>query len=191
MILRLASLNAFLAVGFYLTFVFAVTYLEDFVHIPPAKAFDINTASMMVLLVMIPLAGALSDWVGRKPLLFAGAGGGLVLAWPLLWFMHQPHPTSILAGQIGFALLVGLFGGVIPVTMAEAFPARVRCTSLSVSYNLCMGLLGGTAPMLATYLIHRSHDDLSPAYYLMGTAAVSLATVLSLQETARSSLRSA
>jgi MHS family proline/betaine transporter-like MFS transporter len=188
-IVQLAVLNSFLAVGFYLTFVFAVTYLEDFVHVPAAKAFDINTASMVVLLVMIPFAGALSDRVGRKPLLFAGAGGGLVLAWPLLWFMHRPDPTSILAGQMGFALLVGLFGGVIPVTMAEALPARVRCTSLSVSYNLCMGLLGGTAPMLATYLIHRSHDDLSPAFYLMATAAVSLGAVLSLRETAKSSLR--
>jgi MHS family proline/betaine transporter-like MFS transporter len=187
---QLASLNVFLAVGFYFAFVFAVSYLEDFVHVPAVKAFDTNTASMGILLLTIPLAGALSDRVGRKPLLLAGAGGGLALAWPLLWLMHQPAATPILAGQMGFAVLIGVFGGVIPATMAEAVPTRVRCTAVSVSYNLCMAALGGTAPMVATYLIHRSHDDLAPAYYLMGAAVVSLGAVLSLRETASSPLRS-
>ena len=188
-ILRLAGLNAFLAVGFYLAFVFSVTYMEEFVGIPAVQAFNINTISMVVLLFMIPFAGHLSDRVGRKPVLLAGAGGGLLFSWPLLWLMHQPDSASILMGQIGFSILVGLFGGVVPVTMAEALPARVRCSALSFAYNLCVGILGGTAPLVATYMIHRSHNDLSPAVYLMATAAISLATVLTLRETFKARLR--
>lgn len=190
-ILRLAGLNAFLAVGFYLSFVFSVTYLEEFVHVGRARAFDINTVSMVVLLFMLPCGGALSDWLGRKPVMLVASAAGVLLSWPLLNLMHQPDSASILSGQIGFAIMIGLFAGVVPVTMAEAVPARVRCTAISFAYNLCVGLLGGTAPLVATYLIHRSHNDLSPAVYLMATALISFATVLTLRETAKSSLRSA
>jgi len=75
------------------------------------------------------------------------------------------------------------------VTMVEAFPVKGRCTAIAVSYNLSLGLIGGTSPMVATYLIHRTHDDLSPAYYLMAAAAVSLVAVLTLRETSREPLR--
>jgi len=60
---------------------------------------------------------------------------------------------------------------------------------MSISYNAAIGLFGGTAPMVAVYLIQRSHNDLSPAFYLMAMAAVSLAAVLSLKETAWSPMR--
>jgi MHS family proline/betaine transporter-like MFS transporter len=73
--------------------------------------------------------------------------------------------------------------------MVEAFPARVRCTALSVGYNLAMGLLGGTTPLVAAYLIERSHNDLSPAFYIMAAAAVSLGVLLRLRETAHAPLR--
>ena len=98
--------------------------------------------------------------------------------------LHHPHFTVILFGQMGFAVLIGLFLGDGPATMVELLPARVRCSALSVGYNLCLGVLGGTTPLVVTYLIARSHDDLSPAFYLMTAAALSLAVILSLRETA-------
>ncbi len=188
-ILHLAALSAFLAVGFYFAFVYVVTWLEEVLKIREAEAFDINTASMLVLLLTIPCGGTLSDRLGRRPVLLFASVAGLFLSWPLLWLMHHTHPTAILAGQVGFALLVGLFGGALPATLAEALPTRVRCTAVSLSYNLCLGLLGGTTPALATYMIHRSHDDLAPAYYLMAAAAVSALAVLRLPETSRAPLR--
>jgi MHS family proline/betaine transporter-like MFS transporter len=81
--------------------------------------------------------------------------------------------------------------GVIPAVTVEAFPQRIRCSALSVSFNTRMGLFGGTAPMIAVYLIQRSHNDLSPAFYLMAMAmaTVSLAAILTLKETAWAPLR--
>jgi MHS family proline/betaine transporter-like MFS transporter len=144
---------------------------------------------MGMMLLIIPLGGALSDWLGRKPVLLFTTLGTLVCAWPLFWMMHHPIFAMVLFGQMGFALLLGLFVGVTPVTMVENSLGRVRCTTLSIGYNLCLGLIGGTTPVVATFLIERSHDDLSPAYYMMLAAAISTVVVFGLSETHQSELR--
>jgi MHS family proline/betaine transporter-like MFS transporter len=180
--LRLAGLNALNAVGFYLAFVYLVSYFSG-VGLPSAEAFDINTANMVVLLLTIPLAGSLSDRLGRRPVLLAAAGGTMVLAWPLFWLLHHPHVAAALAGQMALALLLGLYLGVIPAFMVEATPARVRCSALSVGYNLCLGVVGGTAPMVAAFCVAR-FGELSPALYLMAAAAVTFVVVALSRETA-------
>lgn len=182
--LQIAGLNVLNAVGFYMAFVYVVTYLKQVVHIRAAAALDINTLNMTILLALVPIAGALSDRLGRKPILLVSTLAVLLLAWPLFWAMHHPSVALIFLGQMGFAVMLGLFLGVVPVTMVEAFPAQVRCSALSIGYNLCLGVLGGTTPMVTAFLIERSHDDLSPAYYMMAAAAVSLGVILSLRETA-------
>src|SRR5262249_41006341 len=79
------------SVDFYMAFVFVVTYLQETVGISSSAALDINSFNMVILLLAIPLAAALSDRVGRKPLLLGAAVGFLALAWPLFWMMHHPH----------------------------------------------------------------------------------------------------
>jgi MFS transporter, MHS family, proline/betaine transporter len=187
-ILRMAGLNVLNAVGFYMIFVYVVTYEKVVVHLEAAEALDINTVNMGILLLIVPAAGALSDRLGRKPVLLAATMGVLVFAWPLFWLMHHPIFAMVFLGQMGFSLFIGLFLGVVPVAMVENFPGRVRCSGLSIGYNLCLGLIGGTTPIVTTYLIERSHYDLSPAYYMMLAAAISTGVVLSLPETFKRAL---
>ncbi len=162
-IVRLIGLNAAYAVGFYLSFVYITTYLRQTDHVSASKALDINTIAIAVLLLLIPLAGVLSDRLGRKPVMLAATGGLFILAWPLFWMMHHPDTSVILLGPLSFAVLVAGFAGVSPAAMVELVPDRLRCTVLSVGYNLGFGILGGLTPMVAVYTITRSHDDLSPA----------------------------
>lgn len=99
--------------------------------------------------------------------------------------MHASSMAVLLAGQLAFALIVGAYAGAAPVTQAEMLPHAVRVTGTSAGYNLCMALFGGTTPVIAITLIKVTGNDLAPAFYLMAAAAVSLAVVLGLKETAR------
>jgi MHS family proline/betaine transporter-like MFS transporter len=178
--IAIAALNVLNAVGFYTAFVYVVTYFEKVSRLSTRTALDINTLNMLVLVAVLPLAGAMSDRFGRKRMLLGAATAAVLFAWPLFWLMSHPTPVLAMLGQCGFALIIGTYCGVIPVTMVEAFPARVRCSAVSIGYNLCLGILGGTSPLVATWLIERTHDDLSPAFYVMAAAAVSLCVVVRL-----------
>jgi MHS family proline/betaine transporter-like MFS transporter len=92
-------------------------------------------------------------------------------------------------GQMGFALPLGLFFGTVPAVFAEAFPRRVRCSAFSIAYNLSLAVFGGLSPMVVTYLIARTHDDMVPALVVVAAAALSLAATLTLPETSRAPLR--
>lgn len=176
--LRIGLLNVLNGVGFYMSFVFLVTYMQRVAHLSEPVALEINTLNMAVLLSMLPLSGWLSDRFGRKPLLIRGTAGMLALTWPLFWMLTHPEPLWSFFGQLGFAICFGLYGGVLPVTMVETTPHAVRCSAISIGYNLSVGILGGITPMMATWLLALTHDDLSPAFLVMGAAAVSLITVL-------------
>ena len=91
-------------------------------------------------------------------------------------------------GQVSLALLVAANGGVLPATMAELAPWRVRCTVLSVAYNLGMALLGGTTPLVAAWLLAKTGVTLAPAMYLAAAGGLSFIGALLLPGAARHSL---
>jgi MHS family proline/betaine transporter-like MFS transporter len=182
---HLVMLIAGLSVGFYTTFVYSATWLHQVAAVPESVALGINTAAMAILLVVSPVAGLASDRWGRRPVLAFAAGGLALLAYPLMAVMARGTPGAIFAGQAGLALLVGGAGGALPAAMAELTPWRVRCTVLSVGYNVGMALLGGTTPMVATWLVARSGHPLAPAVYLSAASALAFAGALLLPRGAR------
>jgi MHS family proline/betaine transporter-like MFS transporter len=183
-ILRLIGVMLVPSVGFYLMFVYAASYLTELTHVSTARALDINTLGLLVMLVLVVPSASLSDRIGRKPVLYLVAVGMFALAWPLWWLMLQGSFGAILAGQAGFAVLLGLAYGVIPAAMSEMLPAEIRCTSVGLGYNLCLGIFAGTAPLIATYLVARTADAFMPAYYVMAMAVVSFIALLGQPETA-------
>jgi MHS family proline/betaine transporter-like MFS transporter len=186
--LHLVLLVAGISVGFYTTFVYAATWLEQVAGVPARTALGINTVAMALSLIVIPAAGLASDRVGRRPVLLASAGALALLAYPLMALMARGQPAGILAGAVGLAVLVGVNGGVMPATMAELAPWRVRCTVLSVSYNLGLALLGGTTPLIAAWLLSRTGVTMAPAMYLAGAAALTFVGALLLPKTPQHSL---
>jgi len=94
-------------------------------------------------------AGLLSDRFGRKPLLIVTCVLGLVGAVPLFWLLKQHSALFAQFGQLGFMLVIALYGGTLPAFLVEAAPAQVRCTAVSFGYNICQGVIGGLTPLIA------------------------------------------
>jgi len=182
---HLVFLIAGLSVGFYTTFVYSATWLHQIARVPESRALGINTAAMALLLVISPIAGLASDRYGRRPVLAWAAGGLALLTYPLMALMARGTPGAIFAGQAGLALLIGTAGGALPAAMAELTPWRVRCTVLSVGYNVGMAVLCGTTPMVATWLLARSGNSLAPAVYLAGAAVLAFVGAIMLPGAAR------
>lgn len=182
--LHLVALVAGLAVGFYTTFVYAATWLAQVAQVPARIALGINTLAMALSLAVSLATGWLSDRVGRRPVLIAWGAGLALLGYPLMALMARGEVGSIVAGQVGLALLVAAGSGALPATMAELAPWRVRCTVVSVAHNLGMALLGGTTPLVGAWLVGRSGHPLAPAVYLAAAGVVSLVAALLLPRAA-------
>ena len=182
LLVKLSGVSAFLAVSFYLIFVYIVSWLELVDKIAPSKSLEINTLSMIVLVPLTLLAGALSDRIGRKPVLIIGALAGFIFSIPLMYGMYHQSALVIQLSQIGFALVVGLFNGAMPALIVESAPAYIRTTVVALGYNLTMGILGGLTPLVASWLIHRTENEMIPAYMIVAVAAVSLVAVMFVSE---------
>ncbi len=187
--LRGIVICASFAASFYLVFVYMATFMQQVDRLTAARALQINTLSMVLVLAAVPCFAALSDRVGRKPVLAGAMLGTLLLSIPLFLLMARPEAGWILLGQCGFALLIGAYSGTVPATLVEMFCTRTRCTALAISYNTAFAILGGTAPMVAVFLVSHEHGDLGPAYYLMAVAAISLAGLMTMRDRTGEPLR--
>jgi MHS family proline/betaine transporter-like MFS transporter len=179
---RLAGLSVFGAVSFYLMFLYIVSWLQFVDGIAPARALGINTASMAAMIPAVLASGWLSDRLGRKPLLLGAMALACASAVPLFWLMHHSDPVLILLGQMGFVLTVGTVLGVQPSLMVETTPPGIRCTAIALGFNVAFGVLGGLTPLAATWLVHRTGTDLSPAFMIMVAAAISFVAALAFKE---------
>jgi MHS family proline/betaine transporter-like MFS transporter len=123
-VLGFAGLSVFNAVGFYVSFVYLVSWLQNADRIAPARALEINSFSMAILLVVVVASGLLTDRFGRKPLLLLATILGFIGALPLFWLLNHPSVWLAQLGQLGLVLIVGLYGGAQPASLVEAAPPR-------------------------------------------------------------------
>ncbi len=180
-IAQLCGLLSLFGSGFYMLFVWMPTYFSDILQPPVAHAYWINSLSMVLLLAMIPVAGALSDRLGRRVVLMVGIVLAGVLAYPFFLIVDTSVATYALAAQLVIAAVFAATMGPMPAYMAEMFPTRIRSSAIGISYNITVGLLGGTTPLVSTWLIAETGDVASPALYLIAVSAVSAAVLLTLR----------
>jgi MHS family proline/betaine transporter-like MFS transporter len=180
---KLAGLTVFTAVSFYLIFVYLVSWLQLVDKMGQEVSLQINTISMVALLFFTLAGGALSDRVGRKPLLMGAVAATILLAYPLFDGMYHQSQVIVQLSQIGFSLLVGICLGIFPSFMAESAPAHVRSTSLALGYNLTMGIVGGLTPLTATWLVNQTNSGIAPVFMVIAAALISFTTLLFMKET--------
>ena len=127
---------------------------------------------MAALVAAIPLMGLASDYVGRRTIMLGSAAGILVCAYPLFTWVDHGTLTGALTAQLIFAVLIAGSLGPVSATMVEIFPTKTRFSGIAIGYNVSLAVFGGTAPLASTWLISKTGDLASPAYYLMVLALI-------------------
>ena len=183
-ILQVIGLFVVFNVGYYVVFTYLSTYMSTNLQFSKTVAFtSITLASLVALVLILPLA-ALSDRIGRRPLLIGGSVAFAVLAYPLFLLMNSGSVVAAVAAHCILAAIESVYVAVAVTTGVELFATRLRYSGFSIGYNIAVAAFGGTTPYVVTWLTDRTGDDLAPAWYLIAAAVVSLLTVLTVGETA-------
>jgi MHS family proline/betaine transporter-like MFS transporter len=176
-------------VAYYILLTYMPTYVSETLGIPLTQALLSNAIGLVALGALIPFTAALSDRIGRKPLLIGFSALIALLTYPLFLLASTKVLAFIVVAQVIFGVIISLFSGPGPAALVEMFPTNVRYSALGVSYNIAVAAFGGTAPFIATYLISRTGSNFSPGFYLIAAAVVTLIVVSTMKETYRAPLR--
>jgi MFS family permease len=170
-------------ISFYVILVYMPTYGKTEMGLSLAQSFIAQAPGLVLLIVMTPFVGALSDAIGRRPLLLASYGMLLLCVYPLfVWLQAERTLLALTAAQTAFCVILsGLFGA-LSTALAEQFPTHVRTVGLAIAYNVAVMIFGGFAPFIVAWLIDYLATPIAPAFYLMFGAVVGLMGVAGLHE---------
>jgi MFS family permease len=142
----------------------------------------------VVGIVMLPVFGKLSDRIGRKPVITAGIVAEIVVAFPMFWFMDTRTIPGLMVAYVLMMTAFCAHYGPLATFLAELFGSRVRYSGLSVAYMLS-GLLGSAiTPIVTTALLGATGKGSSVAWFMIGSAVVSLVALLMVAETLRANI---
>ncbi|TDW89373.1 putative MFS family arabinose efflux permease [Kribbella pratensis] len=159
------------------------SYLQATLHATFQQALVATVLANTGFAVSILPAGWLSDRIGRRPVMVAGAALVVVLAFPLMNLLQDKESGNAAKGLAVFVagLVVGLMAGPGPAMLAEMFPTRARYTGLGLAYSLSNAVFSGSAGLIITELIKRTKNVDIPAWYVVVTCAVSVIALLTLR----------
>ncbi|MGH8880822.1 MAG: MFS transporter, partial [Stackebrandtia sp.] len=186
--LNLIGFVILLNVAVYTLLTYMPTYLTDVLGITESSSLLILIGVMLGMMVVITGVGALSDRVGRKPLLLGSAIGFVLLSYPAIGLIENRDALSVAGGLIILAMLLVMMLGVIGSALPAMFPTRNRYGGFSIGYSVSTAAFGGTAPLIITKLIDSTGNNTIPAFYLMTAAAIAIVPILLMPETARISI---
>jgi MFS family permease len=132
-------------------------------------------------LFWLPVMGALSDRIGRRPILFTFTILALLIAYPALnWMVGAPSFWRLLAVELWLSFIYGSYNGAMVVWLTEVMPAHVRTSGFSLAYSLATATFGGFTPAASAYLIHISDNKAMPGVWLSFAALCGLIATLLL-----------
>jgi MHS family alpha-ketoglutarate permease-like MFS transporter len=158
-------------VMFYLWTVFLPTYANLVGKLPLSQGLLGGTISLAVFTCAVPAMAALSDRIGRKPLLICSAVGFVILARPMFSWLANGDFSTFLLVDIAGCLLLAMVDGVMPALFCELFPTRVRTSGIGIPYQICSAIFSGTAPLIAAWFIHIG-QPLAVSWYVMAIGLV-------------------
>lgn len=160
-------------VAVYVIVLFLPTYVTRQFRLVAWQSLAASAAMSAVLVVLCLVFGALSDRIGRKPVVLGGSLALMVLTYPLFaYFRAAPGIGSLLVIEAVLAVAIAAATAPSFAMMAESVPTRVRTISLSLSYNFGVAIFGGFGQFIVVWLILRTGDVMAPAYYVLAAGGI-------------------
>lgn len=176
-----------LAIGFYLIVTFINNFLTAFLKIDMVTSLMMTTISIIAMGIAILFSGWLSDQIGRKAVLISGALAFVFFAYPLFTALESNFEEALMA-QVALSFIMGIFFAPFPATLVELFPVTVRYSGISIAHSISMAAFGGTAPFIATGLIHLTNNNAAPALYLSLASLISAIALFFLKDRSKEAL---
>lgn len=161
------------------TFYFITVYTPIYAK----RALSLSTTDSLLAAVMVglsnfiwlPIGGAISDRIGRRPVLVGITVLAILTAYPILnWLVNNTTFSHLIIVLLYFSFFFGMYNGSMIATLAESMPQRVRTVGFSLAFSLATAVFGGITPMASTYLIEHTGNASTPALWLMFAATCSL-----------------
>ena len=166
------------------SFYFITVYTPDFgktLHLSPSESLFVTAVVALANFVWLPVGGALSDRIGRLPVLLGAAALMLAVAYPALsWVAAEPSLEKLLGVEMAFSLGYGVYNGAMVAALTELVPPQVRASCFALAYSLANALFGTSTPFVSKLLIRAAGSNVAPAFWLMAAAACSMAAALAL-----------
>ncbi|HVH77365.1 MAG TPA: MFS transporter [Stellaceae bacterium] len=158
------------------------TYGQRTLHLPAYTGFVATLLGGMVLAIGCPFFGHWSDKMARPRIMVVAGWLFLLTSYPAFYLMQSwPTLAACIIAVCWLQLLKAGYSGVMPSLLGELFPVATRAIGVSLSFSIAVTIFGGFAPLIATWLIAATGDKLSPAYYLMVTALMSVVALMAVQ----------
>jgi MFS family permease len=166
-------------VSFYMITAYTPTFGNSVLHLANLDSLVVTLCIGASNLFWLPVMGALSDRVGRRPLLMVCTILMLVTAYPaMLWLVREPTFARLLAVELWLSFLYGSYNGAMVVFLTEIMPIDVRTSGFSLAYSLATAVFGGFTPAISTYLIHLTGNRAIPGLWLSFAAACGIVAAL-------------
>lgn len=167
--------------AFYLITVYAPTFGKTVLHLSTADALLVTLLVGVSNFCWLPLGGALSDRIGRRPVLLAMTLLTLATAYPALSYLVQaPSFINMLLVLLWLSFIYGLYNGAMVAALTEIMPVEVRVAGFSLAYSLATAVFGGFTPAISTFLIQYSGDKAAPGYWMSFAALCAMCATLYL-----------
>ncbi len=168
-------------VSFYLITAYTPTFGKNELHLSDLDSLIVTVFVGISNFIWLPVMGALSDRIGRKPLLIGATVLAIATAYPALsWLVAHPSFGNLLMVELWLSFLYGSYNGAMVVALTEIMPVEVRTTGFSLAYSLATATFGGFTPAACTYLIHALDNKAAPGIWLTGAAVLGLLATLVL-----------
>ncbi|MBZ5644113.1 MAG: MFS transporter [Acidobacteriia bacterium] len=154
-------------VSFYMITAYTPTYGQEALHLSAHTSLMVTLFVGLSNFIWVPVGGALSDIVGRRPVLIFASGAAILTAYPaMLWMVSNPSYARLLIVELWFSVLFGNYSGAMVPYLTEIMPPEIRTSGFSVAFSLATAIFGGFTPFVCTGLIRWTGNRAMPALWL-------------------------